>query len=93
MRPKGLAKTGGRKPGSVNVFSSNIKNVLSEHINDAYVKSIFEEIERIESLSERVRMRLKILEFIVPKPKEQPEIEKENEFRKVFLERIFPKKD
>jgi len=92
MKPKGLPKTGGRKTGSVNKVTSNVKNVLSQSINDDFVNTIFEEIKLIESPSERVKIKLKILEFIIPKPKEQPEIEQENEFRKEFLERIFPKR-
>jgi len=93
MRPKGLAKTGGRKQGSTNKVTQTAKVIISEQVDDNFVKNIFSTIEQVESPTERVRLKIKILEFIVPKPREQEDLKKEDEFRKTFMDKMFPKRD
>lgn len=84
--------TGGRQPGAKNKVPYDVKKKLSECVNETFMQRIFAEIEEVEQVSKRVELRLKIVDYFVPKPKAPEDIEQENEFRKEFLERIFPKR-
>ena len=83
---------GGRKPGAKNKVPYDVKKKLSECVDESFMQKIFAEIEEVEQISKRVELRLKIVDYFVPKPKAPEDIEQENEFRKEFLERIFPKR-
>ena len=77
---KGI-KTGGRVKGSKNVFTFDVKKRIQENVNEVFVDTIFKDIENIESTSERVKARIKVIEFFVPKPKDTEDSVKENDVR------------
>jgi len=81
----------GRPVGAKNKVCYNAKTILSEGLTNDFVKSIFDDIENIESPEGRAKQKLKLLEFFIPKPREQDDIDKENEFRNTFMDRMFPK--
>jgi len=83
--------TGGRKPGAKNKVPYDVKKKMAECLDETFMQKIFTEIEDIDVISKRVELRLKIVDYFVPKPRHPEDIEQENEFKKEFLERIFPK--
>lgn len=84
MRPK----NGGRKTGALNKYSYNVKAKLSESIDEEFVNSIFVDILAIDNPAERVRAKIKLLEFFVPKAKDPVEANKEDDFRERFIEAL-----
>ena len=81
----------GRPVGAKNVVTYDVKKKLSQCVDETFMTKMFEEIELIESYSERVKARIKIIDYFVPKPKDTDDVEAENEFRKEFMNRLFPK--
>lgn len=92
LKPGHTNNPNGKAKGTKNKVTYDVKKKLAEGLTDDFVKSIYTDIEEIENKSEAVKAKLKLLEFFIPKPKAQEDIEQENEFRKEFLERIFPKR-
>ncbi|GAB2560742.1 hypothetical protein [Spirosoma areae] len=66
---KGREKTGGRKPGSTNKSSSDIKAKISALI-DNHFDAIKVDLEMLDP-KERVTAYLKFLEYVLPKQREQ----------------------
>lgn len=63
---KGRKKTGGRKKGSLNKDTKEIRNFLKTLINETQIKQDLEDLEPIE----RLNFLVKLLPYIVPKQKE-----------------------
>ncbi len=66
---KGREKTGGRKPGSTNKASTDIKSKIAALI-DSQFDAITTDLEQLEP-KERVTAYLKFLEYVLPKQREQ----------------------
>ncbi|GAB3949534.1 hypothetical protein GCM10028805_25930 [Spirosoma harenae] len=66
---KGHAKQGGRKPGSPNKTTADIKSRISALIEEQF-DSVSADLEKLEP-KERVAAYLKFLEYILPKQREQ----------------------
>jgi hypothetical protein len=81
---KGI-KTGGRVKGSKNAFTYDIKAKLQESVNEDFVAQIFTDIEEIDNVTDRVKARIKLLEFFVSKAKDPEEVEKEDFIREKLL--------
>lgn len=67
-RPKGYAKTGGRKKGTVNVSKSNFYNILTLKIAER-IPSVFEWLDSIDDPYQKINALIKIMEFRYPKQK------------------------
>jgi hypothetical protein len=65
---KGRAKTGGRRPGSTNLISKDLRGRVLDIVerNLAGLESTLEQMEP----RERVVILLKLMEFVLPKAKE-----------------------
>ena len=92
MRPSGLPKTGGRKKNSSNIVGRGLKEKLS-YFCEKNFKSFENDLRLIERPEDRCKLFIEMFKMIVPKPSPIEEQNNGNEFRKVFLERIFPKKE
>jgi hypothetical protein len=66
---KGREKTGGRKSGSTNRTSTNIKGKIADLIDQQF-DAITADLELLEP-KERVTAYLKFLEYVLPKQREQ----------------------
>jgi hypothetical protein len=66
---KGREKTGGRKSGSTNRTSTDIKSKIADLIDQQF-DAITADLELLEP-KERVTAYLKFLEYVVPKQREQ----------------------
>ena len=66
---KGREKTGGRKPGSTNKASTDIKSKIATLI-DSQFDAINADLEQLEP-KDRVMAYLKFLEYVLPKQREQ----------------------
>ncbi len=66
---KGREKTGGRKPGSSNKASTDIKSKIASLIDNQF-DTIQADLETLEP-KDRVTAYLKFLEYVVPKQREQ----------------------
>ena len=66
---KGREKTGGRKSGSTNRTSTDIKSKIADLIDQQF-NTITADLELLEP-KERVTAYLKFLEYVVPKQREQ----------------------
>lgn len=67
-RPKGYAKTGGRKKGTPNISNKNFYDVLTLKIAER-VPKIFEWLDDVEDPYQRINALIKIMEFRYPKQK------------------------
>lgn len=66
---KGREKTGGRKPGTPNKSSTDIKSRIASLI-DSQFELILSDLEMLEP-KERVGAYLKFIEYVLPKQREQ----------------------
>ena len=66
---KGREKTGGRKSGSTNRTSTDIKSKIADLIDQQF-NTITADLELLEP-KERVTAYLKFLEYVLPKQREQ----------------------
>ena len=66
---KGREKTGGRKPGSVNKASTDIKSKIADLIDNQF-DTIQADLETLEP-KDRVNAYLKFMEYVLPKQREQ----------------------
>ncbi|CCH01376.1 hypothetical protein FAES_3368 [Fibrella aestuarina BUZ 2] len=66
---KGREKTGGRKPGSTNKATTDIKSRIATLI-DSQFDGITTDLEQLEP-KDRIAAYLKFLEYILPKQREQ----------------------
>ncbi|WP_020602572.1 hypothetical protein [Spirosoma spitsbergense] len=66
---KGREKTGGRKPGSTNKATTDIKSKIATLI-DSQFDAITTDLEQLEP-KDRVTAYLKFLEYVLPKQREQ----------------------
>lgn len=66
---KGREKTGGRKPGSTNKATADIKTKIATLI-DEHFETIKDDLESLDP-KERVTAYLKFLEYVLPKQREQ----------------------
>ncbi|GAB3995127.1 hypothetical protein GCM10028807_34450 [Spirosoma daeguense] len=66
---KGREKTGGRKPGSLNKATADIKTRIVNLIGEQF-DSIATDVSLLEP-KDRVSAYLKLLEYVVPKQREQ----------------------
>ena len=82
----------GRKPGIPNKIPFDVKKRLSEGVDKEFIASLFEDITYIDSPKDRAWAKLKLLEYIVPKPKDPVEADKEDDFRERFIEALQLKK-
>lgn len=65
---KGKLKTGGRKPGTSNILTTDKKEFVNEFLdrNREKFEADFLKLEPVD----RVRLYIKLLEFVLPKQKE-----------------------
>jgi hypothetical protein len=70
-RPKGLPKTGGRKKGTPNRSTSELKDLLASCDYEPATQLIRKYPEL--TISEQVKVDIKLLEFLYPRPKVQVE--------------------
>ena len=82
----------GRKPGGKNKIPFDVKKILAEGCDKAFIESLYVDIARITSAKDRAFAKLKVLEFIIPKPKDPVEADKEDDFRERFIEALQLKK-
>lgn len=70
-RPKGLAKTGGRAKGTPNRATSELKEILKACSYEPATQLLrkYQEL----TVSDQVKVDLKLLEFLYPRPKAQIE--------------------
>ena len=66
---KGREKTGGRKPGSTNRTTTDIKSKIAALIDDQF-DSIQADLERLEP-KDRIAAYMKFMEYVLPKQREQ----------------------
>ena len=66
---KGREKTGGRKSGSINRTSADIKSKIAALIDDQF-DTIQADLETLEP-KDRVTAYLKFMEYVLPKQREQ----------------------
>lgn len=66
---KGREKTGGRKPGSTNKATADIKTKIAALIEEHF-ETIKDDLEALDP-KERVAAYLKFLEYVLPKQREQ----------------------
>lgn len=66
---KGREKTGGRKPGSTNRASTDIKSKIADLIDQQF-DAITADLDLLEP-KDRVTAYLKFLEYVLPKQREQ----------------------
>jgi hypothetical protein len=66
---KGREKTGGRKPGTPNKSSTDIKSRIASLI-DSQFELILSDLEMLEP-KDRVGAYLKFMEYVLPKQREQ----------------------
>lgn len=66
---KGRGKTGGRQPGSINRTTTDIKSRIANFIDEQF-DSIADDMSQLEP-KERVTAYLKLMEYVVPKQREQ----------------------
>ncbi|GAB3026595.1 hypothetical protein [Spirosoma pulveris] len=66
---KGRSKTGGRQPGSTNRTTTDIKARIANFIDEQF-DSIADDMSLLEP-KERVTAYLKLMEYVVPKQREQ----------------------
>ena len=66
---KGKPKTGGRKPGTANRTTSDLKTRISTLL-DTQFDSVVENLDALEP-KDRVTAYLKFLEYVLPKQREQ----------------------
>ncbi len=66
---KGREKTGGRKPGSTNRTSTDLKSRLAALV-DSQFDTIQADLETLEP-KDRVTAYLKFMEYVLPKQREQ----------------------
>ena len=67
-RPVGLPKTGGRKIGTQNKNSLGIRDLMAEFAYDP-IRSLLQKYNSLTT-SEKIKIDLKLVEYIYPKPKE-----------------------
>jgi hypothetical protein len=91
-RPGNSNNPSGKPKGALNKVSYDVKKRLSEGVDDDFMQKLFTEIEDIESYSERVKARIKVIEFFVPKPKDEAEKEKDDLIRDRLLQALELKK-
>jgi N-acetylneuraminic acid mutarotase len=75
----------GRKVGSVNKVTYDLKTRLTENVNEAFMDRMFSEIEQIEKVEYRVKARIEVIKFLIPKPRDVEEVEKDNAIRDKLL--------
>ena len=83
----------GRKVGSTNRFSFSAKMKLDELIDEEFITHIFATIEKIENPKDKVFSMIRVLDFIIAKPRDIGEVESEILLKSALMDRIFPKKD
>ncbi|MVM28445.1 hypothetical protein GO755_00270 [Spirosoma sp. HMF4905] len=66
---RGRTKTGGRKPGSSNRNSTDLKSRIAALMDDKF-EAVAADLEQLEA-KDRVTAYLKFLEYIMPKQREQ----------------------
>ncbi len=66
---KGKPRTGGRRPGTANRTTADLKSRISDLLDSRFDK-VVEDLEQLEP-KDRVTAYLKFLEYVVPKMREQ----------------------
>lgn len=101
-KAEGFGKGPGVKKGTCNnpkgrghspaKFTLDFKKQVQDCMDPDFVKGIFTDIEAIQNKSEKVKHKIKILEFFIPKPRDPEEIESVNKMRQTILEAFGLKK-
>lgn len=81
----------GRIKGSKNIVQYDIKKRLSEKMDEGYIEGIFDDIQAVDDPNNRAKLKIKLCEFFVPKPRDIEDVNKENEFRDELMRRLFDK--
>lgn len=80
----------GRPKNSPNKVTTELRQWISNLI-DNNREQIVKDLVSVDA-EKRLAIFEKLLQYVIPKQQQNTNVEPENEFRKEFLERIFPKR-
>ena len=79
----------GRPIGSKNVIPNELKLKVQSYLNDGFNKFV-EDMEKIEDVGLRCKLYLEAYKTVMPKPRDEEEIEEEKKISDEFMRRLFP---
>lgn len=92
-QPKGQSgNPSGRPKGIQNKRTVELKELMSTFLN-GNIETFITDFKQIDDPVQRAKLYLEAYKTVMPKPKEEAEVEEDNKFRSEFMNRLFPKRD
>ena len=91
--PKGVSgNPNGRPVGAKNKIPSDLKEKMSSFLVGNF-DDFVSDMKSVTDPGYRAKIYLEAYKTVMPKPRDEEEVEEENKFRSEFMNRLFPKRD
>ena len=78
----------GRPAGKKNRNSFDVKKKLAEYVDNNFISGLIADINAVESVKDRAALKIKVVDYFVPKPKDIEDEELSNQVRVLMMERL-----